>query len=75
MEHYGIKCPEWLMEHEISDDWLNSTYSFNDGLHEWSLGDTTIDFDGVAFSFVAVNPEDPFQVVEHIITEQGILKT
>ena len=75
MEHYNIKTPVWLKEHEISDDWINSTHSFNEGVHEWVLGDTTISFDGETFYFLAVNPDDPLQVVEHIITEQSILKT
>ena len=33
----NILFPEWLPNTEISDDWKDSSYSFDNGYHSWVL--------------------------------------
>lgn len=74
MEHYGINAPIWLSEHDIEDKWLDSAHSVNGEVHEWVLGDATITFDGETYHFLAVNPNNPMEVVERIFTEdEGLI--
>jgi hypothetical protein len=72
----NILFPEWLSNTEISDDWNNSTYSFENGYHSWVLkdmwGTARICFNGKEYHFQALNEDNEWVLVETITKEDVI---
>ena len=73
----NILCPDWLTEEYLDDDWQDSTYSFNNGYHTWTLedifGKSRICFNGDEYHFQALTEEGewmPFVT----ITKDSIVK-
>ena len=54
----NILCPEWLSYESLEDEWLESVYDYDEGIHTWSLDipmkEAKITFDGVEYNFYAV---------------------
>ncbi len=32
-----VHCPEWLSYELLEDEWADAEYSFEDGVHKWTL--------------------------------------
>lgn len=72
----NILYPEWLPSTELSDDWQDSTYSFDNGYHSWVLKDMwgtgRICFNGEEYHFQALNEDNEWVPVETITKEDVI---
>ena len=66
----NILCPEWLSDKFLEDDWEDSTYSFKDNFHTWSLenpfGKSRICFNGDEYHFQACDDNGVWVPVETI---------
>ena len=72
----NILLPEWLSDEYLDDNWVDSTYSFNEEYHTWTLNDPfgklRICFNGEKYHFQALSDDGewiPFKT----ITEDSIL--
>ena len=66
----NILCPEWLVNEDIDDDWIDSSYSFNGEYHTWTLdnifGKLRICFNGKEYHFQSLNENEdwiPFKFI------------
>ena len=66
-----VNCPEWLSHEFIDDGWKDSTYSFEDNTHKWTLKnplqDLLITFDGNEYHFIAFH--DGQVLLDNVITD------
>jgi len=71
-----VLCPEWLSYLRLEDDWLDSTYSFEEGIHTWNLETpiktVRITYDGVEYNFYAI--EDGELVCLETIDEDHVIQ-
>lgn len=71
----NILFPEWLPNSDISDDWQNSTYSFENGYHSWVLedmwGTARICFNGEEYHFQSLTEEGDW-ISFDIITKDDV---
>lgn len=67
----GVNCPQWLSHEFINNGWNDSTYSFEDDTHKWTLKnpfqDLLITFDGEEYHFIAFC--DGEVMIDNVITE------
>jgi len=76
----GISCPVWLSLELLEDEWLNSTYSFENGIHKWVLDEGLIrylvlSFNGEEYKLEAFNKTREYVIFREIITEEYHLIT
>ena len=69
----NILCPEWLSTEYLEDDWKDSTYSFENGFHTWSLKtsfkNVRICFNGEEYHFRAYD-ENGELMMDNVITSE-----
>ena len=69
----NILCPDWLSNQYLEDDWKDSTYSYEEGKHIWSLEtpfkNVRITFDGTEYHFIAYDEEGE-ELFDNISTEE-----
>lgn len=72
----NILCPDWLSYLQLEDDWMDSTYSYEDGKHTWNLQNdfknVQITFDGKEYNFYVLE-EDELSCLE-IIREDEVIQ-
>ena len=72
-----VLCPEWLSYLRLEDDWLDSTYSFEKGVHTWNLEtpfkNVRITFDGLEYKFYGII-NDELHCLE-IINEDEVVQS
>ena len=61
-EREGLKCPEWLSNEYLEDDWKDSSYSFEEDNHIWALKtpfkNVCITFNVEEYNFYAIIDEE-----------------
>lgn len=71
----NILCPEWLSSIPLDDEWIDSSYSFEEGVHKWrykdALKDVEISYDGMTYRDGVYRNEDFYLLSE--ITEDDII--
>ena len=71
-----ILCPDWLSNVRLEDDWVESKYSFDNGVHTWNLETpfkkVRITFDGVEYNFYGI--EDGELICLETITEDHVIQ-
>ena len=74
-----VYCPVWLSLESLEYEWLNSTYSFEKGVHKWVLEGLgrylVISFNGEEYKLEAFNKTREYVIFHEIITEEYHLMT
>ena len=71
-EKFDVKCPNWLKNKQINDDWADGKYSNENNTHKWTLDNPfqnlIITFDGETYTFRGFDDEG-LLLIENTITK------
>ena len=75
----GVYCPVWLSLEPLEAVWLDSAYSFENGVHKWVLDELgrylVISFNEEEYKLEAFNNTREYVIFHEIITKEYHLMT